>query len=110
MATINKNNVNAANKYNSLYTKSGMANALLILSNIQFSIFRLANNHIPAHAVDDTQASQTGTSESVKWVSDKDRMKKPTTTIASTIPHSLALHLVIGCSFASLWVFQYHHP
>lgn len=48
-----------------------MATALLMFSHIQFSNFRLANNHMPAQAVALTKASITGTTELVKYFNTK---------------------------------------
>lgn len=59
--------------------------ALLMFSQTQFSIFRLASSHMPAHAVALTHASQAGTVESVKcrnvWYSSG----KPRATIKSVM-------------------------
>lgn len=96
MATINKNTDNAANKYRPLWICRGMTKRLLILSKIQFSIFRFANSHIPAQAVELTHASQYGTSESVKLNNKKLRIKKPNIEIARIILHSLRSQVDIG--------------
>src|SRR3954470_19211301 len=95
MATINKNKVSAANSTNCLCHNKGMANKLLTLSKIQFSNLRLASSHIPAHAVDDTQASQIGTVESVKFFSSKYKTPHPTKIISKVIAQSCLLFIDI---------------
>lgn len=58
---INRNTLKHAMSGKCLYTNSGIAKILETLSNNQFSTLRLANNHMPAHAVADTHASHAGT-------------------------------------------------
>ena len=65
-----------------------MAKALDMLSKSQFSILRRANSHIPAQPVALTQASQAGTSESVKKVRNKNKITDPPNVIASVMYHS----------------------
>ncbi len=50
---------------NCLYISKGMAIILEILSITQFSIFRFASNHMPAHAEAETILSQNGTTDVV---------------------------------------------
>ena len=88
MAITNKNKVSAAYNGSCLYNSKGMAKALLMLSKIQFSIFRLASSHIPAHAVALTHESASGTVESVKFTSTVYNNTNAATTIASTIVQS----------------------
>lgn len=66
---MKRNKVSKEKSTKSLCHNSGMATMLETLRNIQFSIFRRANSHIPAQAVDDTKASKIGTSELVKFTS-----------------------------------------
>ena len=68
-----------------------MAKRLEILSSIQFSIFRFASSHIPAHAVALIQASAKGTVDGVKYFNIKDRSPNPNATMRITIIHSRAL-------------------
>lgn len=65
MATTNKKVVKQAINGNFLWNSNGIATRFEILRKIQFSILRLAKSHIPAHAVEETNASSKGTSESV---------------------------------------------
>ena len=93
---MNRNSVNAAYNGNSLYSNNGMANALLMLSSIQFSILRLASNHIPAHAVALTHASATGTVESVKFISTVYSNTNAITTMEIVMIQSLLVLLLIA--------------
>src|SRR4051812_323111 len=95
MATINKNRVSAENIIRCLYHSSGMANRLETFNNIQFSNLCFASSHIPAQAVDDTQASHTGSFEVVKFLSITYNMPQPTNTISKVIIHSLRVVKVI---------------
>src|SRR3954464_8514093 len=95
MATINKNRVSAENIIRCLYHSSGMANRLEIFNKIQFSSLRFASSHIPAQAVDDTQASHTGTFEVVKFLSITYSILQPTNTISKVIIHSRRVVRVI---------------
>ena len=54
-----------------------MANKFEMFRKIQFSIFLLASSHIPAQAVDDTSASQTGTLDGVKFLSSSYKISQP---------------------------------
>src|SRR6267154_271410 len=74
---MNRNNVSSANTYNSFWNNSGMANAFDTFSKIQFSTFRRASNHMPAHAVALTPASQRGTVEGVNAFNVAKRINQP---------------------------------
>src|ERR1700761_746735 len=89
MAMIKRKSVSSANSGSFLKNNNGTAKKLLIFSNIQFSILRRASSHMPAHAVDDTNESQTGTFDVVKFLSTRYNSNHPTKTISSVIVHSL---------------------
>ncbi len=65
-----------------------MANALEMLSKIQFSTFRLAKSHVPAQAVELTQASHAGTVEGVNAINAKYSTAQPPNMIIKEIIHS----------------------
>ena len=87
-----------------------MANRLEMLSNIQFSSLRLASNHIPAQAVDDTHASHTGTFEVVNFLSNTYNIAHPANTIVKVIAHSVRVNQLIFTGGSSRFLIQYIHP
>ena len=72
MAMIKRKMVRPLYRIKCLYNSNGIANALEMFSSTQFSIFLLESSHMPAHAVALTQASQRGTVDEVKYLSDKE--------------------------------------
>src|SRR6267154_4005964 len=85
---MNRNNVSSANTYNSFWNSNGIANAFDTFSKIQFSTFRRASIHMPAHAVALTHASQRGTVEGVNALKVAKRINQPPTVIKPVIIQS----------------------
>src|ERR1035438_5582709 len=101
-AMTKKKTVSRANKGRCLKNNNGIAKALEMFSNTQFSIFRLASSHMPAHAVELTHASQYGTVEVVNLASSSASTAKLMDVIMITVSHSSGSHADI---FTCGWSF-----
>lgn len=107
---MNKKIVNRASNGKALKNNSGIANAFDMFSSNQFSIFRLARSHIPAHPVALTQASHAGTSESVREERKKNRIRNPPNTMLKVMIHSVRDEKDTRTGFWPFFLDQYHQP